>query len=174
VVQRVNRFPGLIIVSLLVCGCSKEPPPSKLESVLSEVLGDAGTLFPAVSQPKFAPPPKPMPPAIRPKTGPLLLSNIKVGQSSISVSAIVKNIRRRQGALLQCYLRTLLKNPKGQGTVIVQFTLDERGHVGETRVRQDPIGNGLSGCILSRFKRFRFPKEPDPTGQMEVHLGFSL
>lgn len=83
------------------------------------------------------------------------------GTGVLDSNAIAKVVRRRRGAVKNCYEKQLKRNPKLSGKVKVQFTILESGRVREARVVQDSIGDPAVGkCIVRNVKRWRFPR-PD-------------
>ncbi len=83
------------------------------------------------------------------------------GTGVLDGNSIAKVVRRRKGAIKNCYERQLKRNPKLSGKVKVQFTILESGRVGQTRILEDSVGDPQVGrCIASAMKRWRFPK-PD-------------
>jgi hypothetical protein len=163
---------GLILITLLLGGCPRE----QKQPTLDEILGNTDLLDNALSHDansniRTGPPPSPPPPL--PKTGPLVISNIQVLQGALEVPAVHKDFRRRQARLLDCYAITLRKNPKGQGKVGIQLTLNERGRVTETLILENTVGEYLSECLLKKLQRFRFPDKPNPKGQVKAQLEFS-
>jgi len=90
----------------------------------------------------------------------------KMDQSKIN--AIIKS---KQKALQDCYERELRKNPNLQGKIVVRFTIGEDGKVSDVRIESDSMGNPeVSDCILSRIRRWIFPK-PDE-GSVTVSVPF--
>jgi len=181
-----NTFVRALLIFTILCGgCSRQeptepvtPPETLSPETLSEIFGDDTDFSALLLDEPFPPPPQipPTPPQPRPalpETGPLLVSDIKILEGKLDTKDVHKNFRRRQRALLTCYALTLVDNPKGQGKVVVQLTLDERGRVTEALITENAIGDTLSGCLLSRLKRFRFSLDPNPTGKIEVHLELS-
>ncbi len=84
------------------------------------------------------------------------------------INAIIKS---KQKALQDCYERELRKNPNLSGKIVVRFTINENGKVSDVRIESDSMGNpGVSDCILSRIRRWIFPK-PDE-GSVTVSVPF--
>ncbi len=83
------------------------------------------------------------------------------GVGVLDTNSIAKVVRRRKGAIKNCYEKQLKRNPKLAGKVKVQFTILESGRVGSARVMLDTTGDPAVGkCIANAMKRWRFPK-PD-------------
>jgi TonB family protein len=83
------------------------------------------------------------------------------GTGSLDPSAIGKVVRRRVKAIKTCYEKQLKRNPNLSGKVKVQFTILGSGRVGEVRALENTMGEtAVAQCVVSRVKRWRFPK-PD-------------
>jgi TonB family protein len=83
------------------------------------------------------------------------------GTGVLDSAEIAKVVRRRKGAVKNCYERQLKRNPKLAGTVKIQFTIQQSGRIGQATVLQNTTGDsGLGTCIVSQIKRWRFRK-PD-------------
>lgn len=83
------------------------------------------------------------------------------GTGVLDQAEIAKVVRRRTGAVKNCYERQLKRNPKLSGTVKIQFTIQQSGRVGQASVLQNTTNDGALGtCIVSQIKRWRFRK-PD-------------
>ncbi len=84
------------------------------------------------------------------------------------INAIIKS---KQKALQDCYERELRKNPNLSGKIVVRFTIGEDGKVSDVRIESDSMGNPeVADCILSRIRRWIFPK-PDE-GSVTVSVPF--
>ncbi len=84
------------------------------------------------------------------------------------INAIIKS---KQKALQDCYERELRRNPNLSGKIVVRFTIGEDGKVSDVRIESDNMGNPeVSDCILSRIRRWIFPK-PDE-GSVTVSVPF--
>ena len=83
------------------------------------------------------------------------------GTGSLDPSKIGKVVKRRVKAIKSCYEKQLKRNPDLSGKVKVQFTILGSGRVGEVQALEDTMGEpAVAQCIVSRVKRWRFPK-PD-------------
>jgi hypothetical protein len=163
---------GLIMITLLLGGCPKE----QKHPTLDEIFGDTDLLDDALSDStlsNFTYGPLPPPPPPLPKTGPLIINNLQVLQGALKIPAVHKDFRRRQGSLRNCYAMTLRENPKNQGQVGVKLAFDERGHVTEALILESTMTHPISDCLLAKLKRFRFPQQPNPKGQVKALLKFS-
>ncbi|MFT3696716.1 MAG: protein kinase [Kofleriaceae bacterium] len=59
-------------------------------------------------------------------------------------------------ALEACYTRALLDNPKLQGTIETQFTIDLTGHVDDVKVSSIEGGGVLGACVAERIRHMTF------------------
>ena len=79
----------------------------------------------------------------------------------MSKQEINRVIRRNLARFKYCYEKQLKRNPELSGKVKVQFTILGSGRVGEVQALEDTMGEpAVAQCIVSRVKRWRFPK-PD-------------
>ena len=84
-----------------------------------------------------------------------------IGTGMLDKAAVSKVVRRRQGALKNCYEKRLKRLQKLAGKVMVQITILGSGRVGNVQVTQNTTGDSaLVDCIRTNIKRWRFPK-PD-------------
>ncbi len=83
------------------------------------------------------------------------------GTGVLDSEEIAKVVRRRKTAIKSCYERQLKRNPKLEGSVKVQFTIEQSGRVGKATILQNSTGDGALGtCITNSIMRWRFRK-PD-------------
>ncbi|MBU1899370.1 AgmX/PglI C-terminal domain-containing protein [Myxococcota bacterium] len=81
------------------------------------------------------------------------------GTGSLDSAKIAGVVRRRQGSIKSCYEKQLKKNPKLEGKVKIQFTIEESGRVGEVKTMINTTGDPVvASCIEEKIQRFRFPK----------------
>lgn len=86
------------------------------------------------------------------------------------INAIIKS---KQKALQDCYERELRKNPNLSGKIVVRFTIGEDGKVSDVRIESDTMGNpDVADCILSRIRRWIFPKPDEGTVTVSVPFVF--
>ena len=84
------------------------------------------------------------------------------GSGAMDKGAISQVVQRRLGAIKSCYERELKANPTLAGKVVVQFTIEESGRVGEVKIVTDTTGEPNVGrCIAGQITHFKFPA---PTG----------
>ncbi len=80
---------------------------------------------------------------------------------ALDSEAIAKVVRARKRMLQDCYERELKRDPSLSGRIEIEFTIGESGRVDEALVVGNTMGNDAVGaCIVSRIRRWRFPK-PD-------------
>jgi len=71
---------------------------------------------------------------------------------------VSQTVQRRISAIKTCYERELKSNPELAGKVVVQFTIEESGRVGASKVVSDTTGEPRVGqCIAATIGRFKFP-----------------
>ncbi len=81
------------------------------------------------------------------------------GSGALEKSAISGVVQRRLGAVKACYERELKGNPTLGGKVVVQFTIQESGRVGEVKIVSDSTGEPRIGkCIANQIAHFKFPQ----------------
>jgi TonB family protein len=90
---------------------------------------------------------------------------------ALDSDAIAKVVRGRMKMVQDCYERELKRDPGLAGKIEIEFTIDEEGRVIEAVVANNKMGSDAVGdCIVSRLKRWRFPK-PDG-GSVTVNFPF--
>ena len=73
-------------------------------------------------------------------------------------NVVSQTVQRRISAIKTCYERELKSNPALAGKVVVQFTIEESGRVGASKVLSDTTGEPRIGqCIAATIGRFKFP-----------------
>jgi hypothetical protein len=82
------------------------------------------------------------------------------GTGALSPQEVNKVIGRRMGAIKGCYERALRRNPGLKGKVMIRFTIAGSGKVSAARATMNELTPDVGSCIVSAFKRFRFP-QPD-------------
>lgn len=81
------------------------------------------------------------------------------GSGALEKSAISGVVQRRLGAIKACYERELKANPTLGGKVVVQFTIQESGRVGDVKIVSDSTGEPRVGkCIANQIGHFKFPQ----------------
>lgn len=80
------------------------------------------------------------------------------GSGNLDKTAISGVVQRRLGAIKSCYERELKANPTLAGKIVVQFTIQESGRVGDVKVVSDSTSAPNVGkCIVTQISHFRFP-----------------
>lgn len=80
------------------------------------------------------------------------------GSGNLDKTAISGVVQRRLGAIKSCYERELKANPTLSGKVVVQFTIQESGRVGDVKITSDSTNEPRVGqCIVNQISHFRFP-----------------
>lgn len=82
-------------------------------------------------------------------------------QGSLSADSIRAVVERNIRGVKACYEKALTQQPDLQGKVVVKFTIGPEGKITEFSIEESTMGNKeVEGCILSRLRRWEFPK-PD-------------
>jgi len=90
---------------------------------------------------------------------------------ALDSDAIAKVVRGRMKMVQDCYERELKRDPSLAGKIEIEFTIDEEGRVVEAVVANNKMGSDAVGeCIVSRLKRWRFPKPEG--GSVTVNFPF--
>jgi TonB family protein len=90
---------------------------------------------------------------------------------ALDSDAIAKVVRARKRMVQDCYERELKRDPGLSGKIEIEFTIDSNGRISEAFVASNRMGSDAVGdCIISRLKRWRFPK-PDG-GSVTVNFPF--
>ncbi len=92
------------------------------------------------------------------------------GTGDLSPQEVAKVVNRRIGAIKGCYERALRRNPNLEGKITVRFTIAGSGKVSTARTTLNELSSEVGNCIVSAFKRFRFP-QPDG-GALTVEYPF--
>jgi hypothetical protein len=92
------------------------------------------------------------------------------GTGVLSPQEVAKVVNRRLGAIKGCYERALRRDPNLEGKVTVRFTIAGSGKVSTARTTLNELTPDVGNCIVSAFKRFRFP-QPDG-GSLTVEYPF--
>jgi outer membrane biosynthesis protein TonB len=92
------------------------------------------------------------------------------GTGDLSPQEVAKVVSRRIGAIKGCYERALRRNPTLEGKITVRFTISGSGKVSTARTTLNELSADVGNCIVSAFKRFRFP-QPDG-GALTVEYPF--
>ena len=92
------------------------------------------------------------------------------GTGDLSPQEVAKVVNRRIGAIKGCYERALRRNPNLEGKVTVRFTITGSGKVSAAKTTLNELSSEVGNCIVSAFKRFRFP--PPDGGALTVEYPF--
>ena len=82
------------------------------------------------------------------------------GTGALNPQEVNKVIGRRMGAIKGCYERALRRDPNLKGKLVVRFTISGSGRVTTARTVENGLTPEVGDCVVSAFKRFRFP-QPD-------------
>ncbi len=78
---------------------------------------------------------------------------------NLDQKAVARSIKRRLGAIKACYNRELKRNPDLKGKIVVRFTIETNGRVGQIFVVSNTMGNDkVANCIINKMRRWRFPR----------------
>jgi hypothetical protein len=92
------------------------------------------------------------------------------GTGDLSPQEVAKVVNRRIGAIKGCYERALRRNPNLEGKITIRFTIAGSGKVSAARTTMNELTPDVGNCIVTAFKRFRFP-QPDG-GSLTVEYPF--
>jgi hypothetical protein len=81
-------------------------------------------------------------------------------RGSIDRDAVLRIVNEHAGEMSACYERGLLKDPNlGAGKVLVEWTIDTKGSVGEARSKSSTLASGeVVSCLLDVLRGLSFPK----------------
>lgn len=82
------------------------------------------------------------------------------GTGALNPQEVNKVIGRRMGAIKGCYERALRRDPNLKGKLVIRFTISGSGRVTTARAVENGLTPDVGDCVVSAFKRFRFP-QPD-------------
>lgn len=105
---------------------------------------------PPPERPRAAAPPERLRPAAPPPAQPTVEVGSDAGGSIV---------RERLRAVKDCYEEQLKKtDPTLSGTLVLHWTIEPNGTVGNAHVEKDTVGNpALTDCILHHLRGWRFP-----------------
>jgi len=95
------------------------------------------------------------------------------GTGALNPAAVNKVITRKMGAIKGCYERALRRDPNLSGKVVIRFTISGSGRVSAARPVSNELPATVSSCIVSAFKRFRFPQPDGGALTMEMPFLFT-
>jgi len=77
----------------------------------------------------------------------------------LSPDAIQRAMRKYISGVKDCYERSLKRDPKLAGKVVVGFEISTAGAVSEVEFPTDNVGSTeMRGCIKTRARSWRFPR----------------
>ncbi len=92
------------------------------------------------------------------------------GDGALNPGEVTRAVNRRIGAIKGCYERALRRDPNLEGKITVRFTISGSGRVITARTVMNELNPNVGNCIVTAFKRFRFPS-PD-NGSVTVEYPF--
>jgi TonB family protein len=95
------------------------------------------------------------------------------GTGMMSASDVAKVVNRRLGAIKGCYEQALKRNPTLAGKVTIRFTISGSGKVTTARTTLNELTPAVGNCMVSAFKRFRFPPPEGGTVTFEYPFMFT-
>src|SRR5690606_17930529 len=82
-------------------------------------------------------------------------------EGALDRQIIRRVVRAHVGEIRTCYNEGLQDDPALEGRVVVNFTIDESGHVEDSALADSTLTDqAVSACIVSAVSRWTFPK-PD-------------
>ncbi|MCP4603889.1 MAG: AgmX/PglI C-terminal domain-containing protein [Proteobacteria bacterium] len=79
------------------------------------------------------------------------------GTGNLSQAKVAKVVNRRLGAIKACYERALRRDSNLGGKIIIRFTIASSGKISAARTTLNELSPNVGNCIVSSFRRFRFP-----------------
>ncbi len=104
-------------------------------------------------------------------SGAIATATAKPSAGGLEKSQIQSVIRAHTAEIRGCYNKSLLKDPKLAGKVVVKFTIAADGSVSESVSSKSDVSEALTGCIVDTAKTWRFPA---PGEQVVVSYPFVL
>lgn len=99
-----------------------------------------------------------------------LVDEETVVEGGLDRDVIADIIKKNLGQIRYCYERQLSSNPDLYGKVMVKFTIDAGGAVGEPKIDGSTMKSALvEGCILRRVATWKFPL---PKGGTQVKVAY--
>jgi hypothetical protein len=94
--------------------------------------------------------------------------------ADVDPGALARFVKERVKPIQNCYEEQLKLNPKLQGKVVVLFSIQPTGHVGEIGVEENTLGNEAVGsCICAVIGSWEFPFRPSEEVQVAYPFIFS-
>lgn len=91
----------------------------------------------------------------------------------LDAGKLMRMVRRRTSQLKYCYERELKSNPSLQGKLKLRITIALNGRVSETEVDENSLNTRVASCIISRLKRWRYPKPDGEAATVVIPFFFS-
>lgn len=99
-----------------------------------------------------------------------LVDEETVIEGGLDRDVIADVIKRNLGQIRYCYERQLSSNPDLYGKVMVKFTIDAAGTVGDPKIDGSTMKSAMvEGCILRRLAGWKFPL---PKGGTQVKVSY--
>lgn len=92
----------------------------------------------------------------------IISENVQV-LSGLPKDVINAVVQRHRNEIRQCYEASRQRNPGLRGKVVVRFTIQPDGVVSAASVAESTVGDStLESCVVSRVRRWLFPKPEAP------------
>ena len=89
-------------------------------------------------------------------------TDVRLGPVQQGNKEITKTIRRNMASLRWCYEKTLKRDPKRRGKVVVSLAISPTGLVRDVKVTRSTVKDSkLETCIVNRIRNIRFPASKD-------------
>jgi len=92
------------------------------------------------------------------------------GTGMMSPQDVAKVVSRKLGAIKSCYEQALKRDPTLSGKVTIRFTISGVGRVTTARTTVNELTPAVGNCMVSAFKRMRFP--PPEGGEVNFEYPF--
>jgi hypothetical protein len=94
-------------------------------------------------------------------------------KGEIEPGVVHREVRARLSAIKACYERGLQRQPSLGGRLLLHWTIDPDGTVGDAKTDADTLAEPeVSACVLSLVQRWRFP--PPAHGAADVTIALLL
>lgn len=142
---------ALALAGAVTLACTSAPPelppepgPALAAAPATSSLGALTVGEPSLRQPESLRPPAFLqPPAL---------------QGELDLALVTAEVKRRLAPLEECYARRLAASPGLAGTVVLHWTIDERGDVPESCITSDTAKDPeLATCVDALVRAGRFP-----------------
>ena len=86
----------------------------------------------------------------------------EIESADVDRGALTNYVKGRKTAIQACYERELKRNPTLRGKVLVRFSINSRGRVGDIEIEENTLGNdAVAACITSVIRSWVFPFRPE-------------